>query len=249
MNRCLNRSINNPVLSFLIPVLVLLITPGLGAFQSQKKVPTQTQIDESQFPVVDEYDVRYRSKEEKAKSHLKAKRFRMDVPAVSLPHYRVAAGVHNWPEDFSPLPIADSTLILVGDVSRAEANVSDDRYAVYSDFTIDPVTVLKDVGNLVKENSSVIATRYGGRIKFHDGNTLWVFKSGLGMPRVGRRYLFFLKEGDADFEIVTAYQIKDGRVSPIDSGTSKFDAYKNVTEASIIKEVHQKIETLSKIPN
>jgi hypothetical protein len=249
MNYRLRRCINTPVLSSFTLLLVLLTVTAFGAFRSQKKTLTQTQIDETQFPVVGEYDVKHRNKEEKAKSELKAKRFRMDVPAVSLPHYRVAAGVHDWPEGFSPLPIADSTLILLGDVSGAEANLSDDRHAVYSDFTIVPFNVLKDVGNVVKENSSVIATRYGGRIKFQDGNSLWVFKSGLGMPRVGRRYLFFLKQSDTDSEIVTAYEIKDGRVFPLDSGTSKFDAYRNVTEAGLIKEVKQKIETLSKTLN
>ncbi len=230
-------------LTFLVALLTL---TSFANFQGQGRVPAQNKFDETQFPIVEEYALKPKTKEEHAKSELKAKRLRLGVPVISLPHWGVAAGIHHWPADFSALPVAESTTILVGEVTEANANLSDDRMAVYSDFIINPVAVFKDSCNVAKANSVLTATRYGGRVKFQDGHTLLVFKSGLNMPRVGRRYLFFLKQTDADSELLTAYEIRNGKVVPLDSGTSVFKAYENANEADLIKDLQQKIEGPSK---
>jgi hypothetical protein len=231
---------------YLAVVLAVLAPIAFAAFRGQGRGNAQDKFDETQFPVVEEYALKTKTKEEQTKSEKKGKRFRLGVPIVSMSHWGVAAEVQHWPDDFSPLPVAESTTILVGEVTEANANLSDDRMAVYSDFIINAVAVLKDSCNVAKQNSVLTATRYGGRVKFQDGHTLLVFKSGLGMPRVGRRYLFFLKQTAADSDLLTAYEITNGKILPLDSGTPNFDMYKNANETDFIREVQQKIESLAK---
>jgi hypothetical protein len=243
--RRLSTLINTPVLPAGLVIAFLTLT-AFTVFQGQDKRSTQDKFDETQFPIVEEYSVKPRNIQERAKGELKAKRFRLGALIVSLPHWGVVAGIHPWPADFSALPVAESTTIVVGDVMDATANLSDDRMAVYSDFTISPTKVLKDSCNFAKENSLLTASRYGGRVKFQDGHALLVFMSNLGMPRVGRHYLFFLKQTDADFDIVTAYEIKGDKVTPLDSGTSAFDNYKNASEADVLREIQQKIKGVAK---
>jgi hypothetical protein len=236
MHKRLLIIINGSILPVAL-VLAFLTLTAFATFQDQRRGTTQDKFDESQFPIVEEYAFKAKAKEEQAKREVKAKRFRMVMPAVS---WGVLAGIHHWPADFSALPVAESTTILIGEVTDATANLSDDRMAVYSDFIINPVSFFKDSCNAAKDSSVLVATRVGGRVKFQNGHTLLVFNSGLGMPRIGRRYLFFLKQTDADSELLTAYEIRDGKVIPLDSGTSIFKAYENVNEAVLIKDTPTK---------
>jgi hypothetical protein len=228
------------LISLLVEIVSITAFSGL---RGQGKSPQKT-FDETQFPVVDEYTLKIQNNIERAKSESKAKRFRMAIPAVSDSPTMVLAGVRHWPEDFSALPVRESTAIVIGDVTEAKANLSEDRTAVYSDFKIKPVTVLKDNDKIGEE---LTATRYGGKVRFQDGNSLLVFQSGLGMPRVGRRYVFFLKETQDDADLLTAYELKNGKVLPIDSGTPNFNVYENVNEADFLKALQNKIESLSKL--
>ena len=240
MPQKLTTMISKSAIAFLVLVLLIVTVTSFG-FQDRKSAP---KFDDSQYPVYDENNPRIpTTEEERTKHERKAKRFRGDIPLVSRPDFEVVAGSYEWPQDFSPLPVCESTSIILGRVTHAEANLSDDRLAVYSDFIIQSVEAFRSTDGLTQD-SSLTATRYGGKIKFQDGHTLLVFQSGLGMPRVGRQYLFFLKKTDADFEIITAYEIKQGQVIPLDSGTSVFKPYANLSESALIQQVRQKIESL-----
>lgn len=66
------------------------------------------------------------------------------------------------------------------------------------------------------------------------------------MPRVGVRYIFFLKssEFENDYSIVTAYELKGGRVYPLDGYRNyqktvrpPFDAYEGRDEKSFLGDV------------
>lgn len=75
---------------------------------------------------------------------------------------------------------------------------------------------------------------------------MWVYKTSLGMPQIGQQYVFFLKAIDEDFDLLTAYEIRDGKVAPLDGGTPNFKVYENVSETDFLNTLHQRIATLSK---
>lgn len=230
------------ILSFTL--ITLSVIPAL---QSQSVTQNQLPSNESQFPIVDEAENAVLDVKEREKKELKSRRFKLALPVTSNPNFQVAATIHHWPEEFSPLPVAVSTTIIVGEVKHATANLSADRSAVFSDFTISPLLVLKDSSEQVKKNVPIIAARYGGRVRFPDGHTQWIFKTGLGMPRVGKSYVFFLTLTDADFDLVTAYELSEGKVQPLDSGTPNFDLYKSQDQSKFIKEIQERISSLPHI--
>ncbi|MGI8734808.1 MAG: hypothetical protein ACR2LM_16060 [Pyrinomonadaceae bacterium] len=217
---------------------------ALAALRTQNDLK-QEPFDESQFPIVEESSPRPLDAKEIAKRQLKAPRFRMAIPVSSNPNFKVAASIQHWPADFSAIPISQSQTIIVGVISDARAYVSEDKRAVYSEFTINTAKVIKDTCNLAEVNSTLTATRYGGRVRFPDGSTQLVFRSGLGMPRVGRRYLLFLKQTDTDYDLLTGYELRAGKVFPLDEGTPNFGRYHNIGEADFIKEVEQSIASFS----
>jgi hypothetical protein len=57
------------------------------------------------------------------------------------------------------------------------------------------------------------------------------------MPRPGLQYLLFLKPSDQDFDLITAYELRMGRVFAIDNGTPNFSIHDNSTEESFLSEV------------
>ena len=136
----------------------------------------------------------------------------------------------------------ESNSIIVGEVVEAKAFVSPDRTAVYSEFTIKSSQVLKNCEESgIAPNSTVIITRYGGRVRFPDGGVQLLYSTGLGMPRVGGQYLLFLERDEYDFELVTGYELSTGRVVPLDQGTPNFSAHENLEAAEFIKLVQEKI--------
>lgn len=186
----LSNFINGPVPVVFLVIVVVTLT-SLGALNGQDKRHSQPKLDETQFPIVEEYSTPPLNPKARMTSEAKAKRFRMNIPALADSPIGVSVIGYHWPQNFSPLPVAESTTIILGEITEAKANLSEDRYSVYSDFTINPLKVFKDDGNLVKANEVLTTSRLGGRVKFQNGKTLLVFNSGLGMPRVEGNTFFF----------------------------------------------------------
>ena len=65
------------------------------------------------------------------------------------------------------------------------------------------------------------------------------------MPRVGQRYVFFLKRNQAgdDFHILTGYEFRQARVFPLDSspGVVHFEIYENASEETFLSELEAAI--------
>ena len=224
-------------------ILALITVTAVALRPQRKSLPTQQKFDESQYPIVDESDSETASVDPKERSNrqVKAQRFRMQMPVTSDPGVGVAAAIHHWAPDFPALPISESTAIIVGDAIDAKANLSEDKQSVYSDFKFKTVAVLKDACGVAKENSLITASRYGGRVRFPNGHTQLIFMSGLGMPRIGQRYVLFLKQTNADFDLLTAYALSAGKVFPLDSGTPNFSVYENVDESDFLKTIQESI--------
>lgn len=125
-----------------------------------------------------------------------------------------------WDIGLPALPVAKSDLVLIGEVTDAQAYLSNDKTAVYSEFTIRVDEALKNISNItLGQGSSLIAERQGGRVRFPSGHTTLQLVRGQGMLRVGRRYTLFLTHNNQDqsTSILTGYELRTGRVFPIDN--------------------------------
>ena len=152
------------------------------------------------------------------------------------------ARIYDWPADFPPIPVVQSTAIVIGQVSDAQAHLSDLKSGVYSEITIKVDQVLKDNAG-IKTGLPIVAEREGGRVRFPSGSTYRYFVAGFGMPKVGGCYLLFLDQlEDGDFRILTGYELRDGHVLPLDeSGVVHFEKYKDADEATFLTEVRESI--------
>jgi hypothetical protein len=83
-------------------------------------------------------------------------------------------------------------------------------------------------------------TRWGGQIQLSSGRVQkWAIR-GLGMPKAGNRYLFFLEghQDEAIFYILTGYKLSPQGIKPIDNLNEKilpFSLYKVRDEHEFIQ--------------
>jgi hypothetical protein len=122
--------------------------------------------------------------------------------------------------------VEQSPVIVIADVLQSEAHLSEDKLGVYSEFTIRLVAVLKADSSLPA--SEMIVERLGGYVRYPDGRKLLYRVGTGGMPRVGGRYLFFLKPTtELDYSILTGYEFGDNGVTALDPSAQfeKYDGY------------------------
>jgi len=134
------------------------------------------------------------------------------------------------------LPLGQSNAVLIGSVVASQAFLSDDQTGVYSEFTIRVDDVLKSDSPDLVSGCLVEAERQGGRVRFPSGRTHWYSVDKENMPASGRRYVFFLtgKNPDDGLQILTAYELRDGKIFPLDD-LSQFSAYEGKDETNFIK--------------
>jgi hypothetical protein len=137
--------------------------------------------------------------------------------------------------DFPGLPVEQSPVIVIGDVLQSEAHLSEDKLGVYSEFTIRLVEVIKAESSLPA--SEMIVERLGGYVRYPNGRKLLYRVGTGGMPRVGTRYLFFLKPTpELDYSILTAYEFGDKGVVALDPSAQfeKYDGYASEALRSLV---------------
>jgi hypothetical protein len=152
-----------------------------------------------------------------------------------------------------PLPTQISDAVVVGNVTDAKAYLSEDKTAVYSEFTVHVWDVLKNSQVLPFEvGTSVTVLRPGGGVRFPSGKVRRFLVAGRGLPHTGGRYAFFLKYDDLAqaYYIVTAYELLGGKVFPLDGvpqyGTSthpfaSYRRYANADEGAFLVEVRSAV--------
>lgn len=151
------------------------------------------------------------------------------------------------------LPAAQSDAVIIGEVTDAEAYLSEDRVSVVSEFEVQVSEVLKNNSAApFSPGDSVDTVRGGGAVRFASGKIIRYGQHGKPLPRTGRRYLFFLKYngGEKDYSIVTAYELRGGRIFPLDGlnlvGTvepayAAYQQYKDADETSFLDSVREAI--------
>lgn len=144
--------------------------------------------------------------------------------------------VSEWDMGLPALPAGKSEVVIIGEVLEAQAHLSNDKTNIYSEFMTRVEKVFKDSAPAAVAPGGVISLeRLGGAVRYSTGRRYRYLVSAQNMPRKGRRYVFFLDatERAQGFPIITAYELRGGKVFPLDSA-QQFEAYKGMDEAEFI---------------
>lgn len=229
----------------------------IGASTSREERMNQKVADKYLGPTVD-YDSDFqiaRLGNQKEREIREARRLRYNKrapePLAQLPpNWEGFETGTDWYIGIPALPVGRSDAITVGEVVSSEAHLSTDKTGVYSEFSIRVDEVLKThPNNPLNVGEITVGEREGGVVRFQDGRLFQYRVYNQGMPRVERKYLFFLslnKEGE-DFSIITAYEIGGGRVVPLDDSKS-FRSVQGASEQELLNKVRSEITRSSGPP-
>lgn len=148
-----------------------------------------------------------------------------------------------WDLGLPAIPAPQSEVVVAGDVTDARAYLSNDKTGIYSEFEITVGEVFKNGASApLGVNSTIIAERAGGAVRYPSKGKYLYRVSGQGMPRVGKRYVFFLKAAGLaqTFRIVTAYELRGDKVFPLDSA-EQFGPYKGTDDARFLSAVRDAV--------
>jgi hypothetical protein len=225
-------------LFFLTPAHQLLSLAKESIVQNQ--TPDINDIRE-QYPLVVSTQPESTDPKERTVREKRNKKFNQKTLAIHPDIIQTAEGFH-WPENFPAIPTALSDLVVIGRIADAKAYLSEDKNAVYSEYTIHIDEILK--GDISTQNS-LVAERKGGRVRYPQGQVSWMFVVGQGAPRLGGKYILFLKTSDEPqlFNILTAYELQGNRIQPLDysPGVVGFDRYSGRDAKAFINEVRNQI--------
>ena len=129
-------------------------------------------------------------------------------------------------------------MIVIAEVLNAEAHRSENKLNVFSNFEVRVDEVLK--GNNLNAGRVINVQRIGGFVKYPDGRKVLFRLSGNGMPAVGGRYAFFLKNLDEDYVIITGYELGIEGVMPLDN-SRQFEHYQRENEADFVNALRDEV--------
>ena len=150
--------------------------------------------------------------------------------------------INDWEVSTPKLPAAQSDVVVVGEITEANAFISADKSGVYSEFSLRVEETLKKDGGWVSSPGEVISVeREGGRVRYPSGRVEWYYVSLKEFPQVNRRYVLFLKRtGEDSFSIVTGYELREGHAYALDSA-SQFRTLDGTDEAPFLQSVREAI--------
>src|SRR5215212_2374518 len=96
-----------------------------------------------------------------------------DKPEVTVDAYsELVVGSSHWANGVPAFPIQQSTVIVIGTVTDAQARMSNNKKGVYSEFTLRTEDVLKNDGDKpLAPGSSVTLDREGGAYAYRRGRS------------------------------------------------------------------------------
>lgn len=256
------------VISFLLAALVITFVTALAALRLQENGPASAaqekgnhvQMMFEDYPIVDLNAPEPVDPQQRALRRARSDRHNnTNLSPADVRRFMFQEGTGSVslgvPTAHSPIesasPVAGSDLIVIGEVTDAQAHLSTDKTSVYSEFAVRIEEVLKgDSPEHVAAGNSIMTERVGGRVRLPSGKVILRGFMGKSMPRAGRRYLLYLKLDEAAqvYSIITGYELRGGRVSPLDGNRrfkegqkydqlAAYDRYEGVSEGAFLKEV------------
>jgi len=224
--------------------LVAISLTALLVIRGQKQSKNEDQPDVTKFPIA-EYATRIATAlTEKQKARRKKYNSRY-APVISEASDKIFL-VSDWDLRLPALPVARSAAVIIGEITDAQAQLSEDQTKIYSEFVVQINEVLKnDARAPLVVGKSVIVERSGGRVRFPSGKIVVSSTNHQDLPRIGKRYVLFLTHespnGDdsEDFTILTGYELCDGQVFPLDKPVSGHPimTYKGTSETSLLNDL------------
>lgn len=235
-----------------LTLLIIFITLIMAQSGTERTTTKGTKAKQRGLPVIDFYSPEPTDDKIRAKRREKSSRYDgfssqpiQDVASVSgriwAPH---------WSKGLAALPVSNSDAVVTAVVTSASAHLSNDKSAVYSEFSVEIDEVLQDTSFSLAAGKPTALERFGGAVRFPSGAVQEYFATGQGMPLAGRRYLFFLKkDSSGSFTIITGYELGE-TVLPLDGsaveqgrGTYVFDKYKGFDTREFIQILRAEIAT------
>ncbi len=229
-------------------VLAVVCVLGVGVLQRQTPDNKSAHVDKAEqemkaarekldetLPMVDFDEPLPADRNERAKREVKNKRHDLGRPPLA-DGLDGMSGVYHWPAGFPAIPLAESSVVVIGQVTSAKAHLSDDRSGVYTEITMTVDEVVKGKDE-IRPGMSVVGERDGGRVRFASGSVFRYYISDYGIPKVDTHYLLFLEQlEDGAFQIMTGYELLEGRIVPLDD-SMPFSKYNGVDASTFLNQV------------
>lgn len=242
---------------FLTSTLVVVFS-GSGQVTTPPKY-TRPEIDFKQFPIVDLSASLPPEGPAKAMRARKSRKYNNESLSEISDASNVTFIANEALSNLSALPVEKSSVVLLGEITAAKAYLSEDKTAVYSEFEVRIQAVLKNNSNqTLRAGESIAAERFGGRVRLPSGKLFIAAVDNQDMPRVGGKYLLFLtndfigaKHSEEDFNILMGYELKGGKVFPLDRTSSKHPIarYNEKDESTLFADLSSKLGTSATLPN
>lgn len=128
----------------------------------------------------------------------------------------LSANVHAWLR-MPALPVEESNVIILGKVTDRRTILMDDRFGIYSEFSIKISEIFKDDLSGLSIDQVLTVSRPGGAVRFSSGKIQKYTIANQGYPQQDKAYVLFLKRDElGDYSILTGYEINGSVVQPLD---------------------------------
>ena len=244
------RLSKGPIAVFFLLLFVVVISAVFSRAALKKQQPENP--DFSNFPIVDLAAPSPPESKAKATRDLKGRKYSKKYGKAIGEETDQIFSTSDWDLRLPALPVQRSAAVIIGTVCRADAYLTPDKTGVYSEFAVKVDSILKeDPKKQLTGGDTISVERSGGRVRMPSGKIAVSWTNHQDMPRVGSRYVFFLTHdfevaGDTpdDFYLLTGYELKDGKVFPLDKSPkqSVLD-YKGTAESSFLTDLVEVLKT------